>query len=555
MNIVPIKAEYTMSLPSLLNDWDKLPHKKRELARLREAFIKPVLTLIKKGVSARAAIDNLLVSINTCTAAPELIDLAWQLGRSNKPPSTASVARWLKNYNEAGLVGLVSKGNGKQRKPQPWDARAIYWYGLPSKLAMAAVADLLIQENFGEVTGQQVNRFINLLPKDLKQKLQRSRMGAKLYSDTQKSLRIRDTEVLPIGHIYQGDGHTIDAYLAHPITGNPWRPELTAWIDVRSRYIVGWYMSVAESSFSTLFSLSHALITHDHVPAGLHIDNGSGFKSHMMNNESTGFYSRFDLSVMFSIPGHPQGKGQIERWFRTLRDKFDKTFESYCGHDMAPDAIKKLLDDVKKGKKQLPSLQTYLDGLKKFIDFYNTKKHSALSGETPASLWAQLERVPVHMTSDAIVRPRIKRTVRRGAINLFNREYRHPELVRHNKQMVFVEYDLHNDELVRVMDLDTRLIVDASLTYKTPYLSDSRIEDMTQQRLKGQIKRLDKHADEKRAQAKMLIDHDEISAALDSMPLPDELELKETDNLFDINDISYGDSNTNMDMDFEDTDY
>jgi len=558
-NIVPISPEFTMSLPSVNNDWDKLSHKKRELARARESLIKPILNEVKRGVSARVAIEYLLVSIKTNKAADELIKLAQELGRKNNPPSSATIARWIKDYKEGGLIGLVSKKEGRVRVPQEWDARAIYWYGLPSKLAMAAIADLLKQEDFTNVGGHLVSRYIKSLPKDLKQKLDRKRMGAKLYGDTQKPARIRDTEVLPIGSIYQGDGHTIDAYLAHPMTGNPWRPELTVWIDVRSRYLVGWYMSVAESSYSTLFSLSHAMITHDHVPAGLHIDNGSGFRAKMMHDKSTGFYSRFDLSVMFSIPGNPQGKGQVERWFRTLRDKFDKTFASYCGHDMAPDAIKKVLADAKSGKEPLPSLQTYLNGLTKFIEFYNNRVHSALNGATPASLWAQLERVPVHMTSDAIIRPRIKRTVRRGSINLFSREYRHPELVRHNKQEVFVEYNLHDDSQVRVMDLDARLIVDATLTHKTPYLSDSRIEDMTKQRLKGQIKRLERHADEKRAQAKMLIDHEEISTELDSMPLPDDLngELEQQGNemKFDINDTDYGAQSTHVEMDFDDTGY
>lgn len=529
MNVVAIRPEYGIVPDQLTTEFDKLPQAKRRLARTREQFIQPVLTDIQRGVSQRAAIENLLMSIKCQAASDELLKLADDLGSKGKPPSHPTVARWVKAYSEEGVNGLVSAHKGRQRKLGNWEPRALYWYQQPQKLAISTVAELLQQEGFSDATYSRVSRFIKSLPHDVREK---RRMGSKLYRDTQTPSRVRDTECIPVGGIYQGDGHTIDAYLAHPLTGNPWRPELTVWIDVRSRYIVGWYMSVAESSYSTLFSLSHALISHDHVPAALHIDNGSGFRSKMMHDESTGFYSRFDLNVMFSIPGNPQGKGQVERWFRTLRDKFDKTFYSYCGHDMAPDAIKKVLADAKAGKKPLPSLQTYMDGLKEFINFYNNRPHSALKGDTPANLWQQLERVPVHMTSAAIVRPRIERTIRRGSITLFNREYRHAELIRFNTDQVLVEYDLHNDSMVRVLTKDERLICDADLTQRTAYVSESRMEDMQQNRLKGQIKRLEKHADEKRAQAKLLVDHEAISHELDSDELPAGLEQHESEPLF-----------------------
>lgn len=533
MNLVAIRPEHHQAIAcQAQSSWDKLPQAKRKLALAREQFIRPVLEKLSKGIKARPAIEHLLAQVASGEAAIELCKLADQLGRKNKSPSMATIQRWVSDYQNQGVLGLVSGHKGRERKTYGWEARALYWYQKPSKLAMASIADLLVQEEFEQVTVDRVTRYLKSLPHDVREK---RRMGSKLYADVHKPARVRDTECIPVGAIYQGDGHTIDVYLAHPMTGNPWRPELTVWIDVRSRYIVGWYMSVAESSYSTLFSLSHALVTHNHVPASLHIDNGSGFKSKMMHDESTGFYNRFDISVMFSIPGNPKGKGQVERWFRTLRDKFDKTFDAYCGHDMAPDAIKKILAEAKANKKPLPSLDTYLSGLKEFIHFYNHRVHSALDGESPANVWATLEPVPVHMTEQAIIRPRIERSIRRGSITLFNREYRHPELIPFNQQKVFVEYNLHDDSAVRVMTHDERLICDASLTQKTPYVSDSRLEDMNQKRLEGQIKRLERHADEKRAQSKLMIDHEDLAHELNSDESP-YLEEMPTEPLINFND-------------------
>jgi putative transposase len=492
-------------------DWMQLPAAKRELAMKRERFIKPVIEKINLGSSARVAIDNLLTRLAANQAGEDMQRLATELGRKHKPPSMATLQRWIADYQAQGIIGLASGHKGRQRKTYGWEARALYWYQKPTHLAMAAIADLLVQEAFEEVTESRVTRYLNSLPHDV---LNQRRMGAKTYRDAHKPFVRRDTDCIPPGAIYQGDGHTIDAYLAHPITGNPWRPELTVWIDVGSRRIVGWYMSVAESSVSTLFSLSHALISHDHVPAALHIDNGSGFKSKMMNDESIGFYARFDIQTMFSIPGNPKAKGQVERWFRTLRDRFDKTFDSYCGHDMSGDALRELLADVKKGKKQLPTLDVYLDGLNRFIEHYNNKPHSSLNGDTPEQRWQKLERTPVHMIDQAIVRPRIQRKVSRGTIRLFNREYRHAELIRYNQDVLNIEYDLHNDSMVRVMTMDERFICDAALTQRMPYVSASRLEDMQQQRLAGQVKRLERHVEEKRERARMGINHEDYIKAL-----------------------------------------
>jgi putative transposase len=532
-------------------EWERLPQSQRKKALMIERFLQQILNDIINGTRIAVSVELMLARINACVASDELCVLAAQLGRNGKPPSRATIFRWVNSYQMQGVVGVVSKRTGRQRKAYGWEARALYWYQMPSKLAMAAVADLLVQEGFANATESRVTHYLKSLPHDV---LNKKRVGHKTYRDAHMPFNRRDTSVLPVGCIYQGDGHTIDAYLAHPLTGKPWRPELTTWIDIASRYIAGWYISLSESSISTLFSLSHALLLHDHVPAMLHIDNGSGFRSKMMNDESTGFYSRFNMQTMFSIPGNAKGKGQIERFHRTIRDRYDKTLESYCGDDMSGDVLRKLLIDVNRGVKKLPTLDTYMHGFANFITAYHNKVHSALNGQTPAQLWAALQRTPVVVKHDAIVRPRIQRKVTRGTLTLFSREYRHAELIRYNTETLLIEYNLHDDSAVRVLTDDERFICDAALTQRMPYVAESRIADMQQNRLKGQLKRLEKHADEVRERARMNIDHEAYVATLDTGDIPLALPQAEY-NLVDdlLHDVP--DSADVITLDITDTDY
>lgn len=547
-NVFPIKPTGAKAIVER-SLWEKASAAQRVVAMDRERLIRTIIQEHEAGVSVRIASLNLFDELNLGTCSIDLQTTARKLAKGSKlAPSHKTLERWANDYLRHGIESLLPNNKGRVRKVYGWEVQALYWYQKPTHLAMAAIADLLIQEGFDDVSESRVCRYLKSLPHDVLHKL---RMGHKAYRDTQMPFVRRDTDCIPPGSIYQGDGHTIDAYLAHPMTGNPWRPELTVWIDVGSRMIVGWYMSIAESSYSTLFSLSHALISHDHVPAALHIDNGSGFKSKMMNDESIGFYARFDIQTMFSIPGNPKAKGQVERWFRTLRDGFDKTFDSYCGHDMSGDVLRLLLIDVRKGNKQLPTIDMYMEGLTRFINHYNNKPHSSLNGDTPAQRWSELQRTPVHMVDQAIIRPRIKRSVSRGTIRLFNREYRHAELVRYNQQELNVEYNLHDDSIVRVMTADERFICDATLTQRMPYVSASRLEDMHQQRLKGQIKRLEKHADEKRERARMNIDHEDYLEALGASANA----LLEQEAINQLDDLNDNNSLNNVELDIFDTNY
>jgi putative transposase len=299
--------------------------------------------------------------------------------------------------------------------------------------------------------------------------------------------------------------------VGHPNTGKPFRPELTVFIDIKSRFITGWYLTEAESGISTLYALSHAMVKHDHVPAWVYIDRGAGYRAKMMADEVTGFYARFDIEVIGAIPGNPHGKGWIERFFRTVRDHHDKFFfngQVYCGDDMAPEINRRMSAELQQGKRTLPSLAQYVDSFTTWLEHYHRTPMDVLGGRTPAQVWAGLTPVGVGLADQVVVRPHELRTVQRQTVRLHNRTYYHEALAFYDAKEVDVEYDLHADGLVWVFEKKGRFVCEAKLVNTIGVLPTSRIEEQREKRLQGQVKRLERHLEEAHARRQ-----DSITAA------------------------------------------
>lgn len=487
--------------------WREAKPEQRELALRREQFLQPIVELIDRGVSQRKAILNVITHIEAGSYPAKYLETARSLGRRNKIPSRSTIAGWLADYQKQGRTGLMDNHTGRVRQTQGWEALACRLYNMPSKPSYSAVARKLREEHDFDVTDSAVRRYLQSLPAELGENSP-ARLGRKLYNNTQRHFIRRTTEHMSTGDLYQGDGHTLDVYLAHPVTGDIWRAELTVWMDIKSRYIVSWYVSNAESAIDTIRCLSRALIQHNHVPPLLYVDNGSGYASRMMDDEVVGFYTRLEIDCIFALPGNAKAKGNMERWFRTMERDCSIWFgEAFCGEGMSKDVSTKFVNDCKRGLKQPPSLAQWCTRFEAWLDKYHNRPHPEFKHTTPAELWGQLQRTAVNMEELELLRPQKLRKVQRGAVRLDNREYRHVELVHHNGKEVRVEYDLQTDETVTIRTAKGQFICDATLVKKAEYIPSSRLEEAKQKSTKAAVARLEKKADEKRRRAGLLLDH------------------------------------------------
>ena len=296
-------------------DWQSVTPSQRSKACERFVKISEILQILKTEANLSRALN--LANINT--------------------KQHATIRRWIKAYQKLGMIGLVASNKSRRIKPQPWHTIASQLYLQTSKPGRASVAKKLLYGNEYMLCDKGVSEYqichylAKTHPENAPERIGKGNHRLNHQSYT----RVDEPNILP-GDEYQGDGHTIDLYLAHHNTGKTFRYEFTVWLDVASRYIVGWALSNAESAHTTLESLSNALIKHNHLPLSLHIDNGAGFVNKMLNEPSIGFYARLGVNIKKAHPSNSKGKGKVERWFRTFEMQLSAIVGTgYCGrgHD------------------------------------------------------------------------------------------------------------------------------------------------------------------------------------------------------------------------------
>ncbi|GAB3021584.1 Mu transposase C-terminal domain-containing protein [Bowmanella dokdonensis] len=470
--------------------WSEATAKHQLIARQRSVLVNDALTASASS-NLHQAIKTLKAELDAGTADQASLGACQMLG---KVPGTSTLRNWVQAYQSQGLAGLLPGYQGTQRRQYGWEALFLELYHRPQKPSLASVAQTLREQyGFALATEHNVRYFHKTLPAELQDKSP-WRLGQSVYRKTVREYITRTTENIPVGLLYQGDGHTVDVYCRHPKTGNLCRIELTVFMDIRSRYIVGWYVSYAESSITSMAALSHAFGTWDHVCAVLYIDNGSGYKSRMMNDDTAGFYANFDLEVIFSLPGNPQAKGNVERFFGVMEQDLGKTFDTYCGNDMSEDRSR--LFQSKNIKKlegmglNIPTISEWCNAFEDWLERYHNRPHPEVKNQTPAALWDTLERTPVH-DMNLLVRPREVVKVHRSMVRLHGRSYRAEYLYQFDGQELIAEYDLHHDQSIRLFKLDGVLLMTAELKAKVHYLPTSRIEEAEERRRQGRLKRLD----------------------------------------------------------------
>ncbi|MGP8322265.1 MAG: DDE-type integrase/transposase/recombinase [Methanosarcinaceae archaeon] len=134
---------------------------------------------------------------------------------------------------------------------------------------------------------------------------------------------------------------------------------LIAIIDDHSRLIPYARFYFSETLVSYLDALYHALARRG-LPRKLYVDNGAAFRSHKLQYVT----AALNITLIHAKPYQPQGKGKIERWFKTIRSMFLPGFDG------------KTLDDLNS------ELTKWLDTT------YHTRKHGS-TGQSPFHRFTQ----------------------------------------------------------------------------------------------------------------------------------------------------------------------
>ena len=105
---------------------------------------------------------------------------------------------------------------------------------------------------------------------------------------------------------------------------------LFAFLDDHSRLATGYRFGFAEDTVRLAVALKPALAARG-VPAGIYVDNGSAFVDAWLLRAC----AKLGVRLVHSAPGRPQGRGKIERFFRTVREQFLIEVTDTASEDLA----------------------------------------------------------------------------------------------------------------------------------------------------------------------------------------------------------------------------
>lgn len=138
---------------------------------------------------------------------------------------------------------------------------------------------------------------------------------------------------------------------------------LIAFLDDATRLIPHATFALSEGTTAYLPALEHA-IRRRGIPKRLYVDNGAAFRSRHLALVC----AKLGIALIHATPRSPQGKGKMERWFRTVRMQLMPTLES-----AAPLSI-----EVMNRR-----LAAWVEGE------YHRAPHRGLGGATPMDRWAR----------------------------------------------------------------------------------------------------------------------------------------------------------------------
>lgn len=494
--------------------WKEATDRARQVALAREGVVLYVHGLTDAGVTQNNAVLLMLDRAQSVSLPAHVaINLAAASKAGRSAPSRSAICAWCTQYREGGIAALLPDHKGRVVEAAGWWGPALEYFNAPGKPDMSAVYRRLVESDGFAVSYDQVRNYLTGVPAMLGRNSP-ARIGKNLYKLTEKAYIRRSTENALAGDVYVADGYRADVYLAHPITGDIWRPELTVAIDMRSRVPVGWRADEHEGTYAVQNMWAECFARWNHVPPLIYVDNGSGYKNKLMSDELTGFYARAGVQqVIHAIPGNPHGKGWVERFFRIVKDDFLKLWrpEFYCGTDMADEVLSRTVREVKAGRMTLPTLAEFSDAFNAWIARYVNRPHPEDKNVTRAELWAELVPIPPQASVTELKRQAVVLTVRRASVTHGKRAYAHPELHAFNGHRLIMEYDLLDDHVAIMRTLDGRWICDAKLIRTIDAISPNRLEEKRIDRVDDALKRLQSKMDEQQARAGRLIDAEAVA--------------------------------------------
>lgn len=215
---------------------------------------------------------------------------------------------------------------------------------------------------------------------------------------------------------------------------------LFAFLDDHSRLICGYRFGFAEDTVRLGVALEPALACRG-VPASVYVDNGSAFVDAWLLRAC----AKLGIRLVHSAPHRPQGRGKIERFFRTVREQFLVEVTDTTAEELAAAGT-----DHRTALLELNGLLTA---------WVETEYHRRVHSETSQSPlerwdagWARLGRTPAMPTAadltEAFLWSEYRTVTRTATVSLHGNTFQvDAVLVGRKVELVFSPFDLETVEV------------------------------------------------------------------------------------------------------------
>lgn len=485
----------------------RLTDDQRDVMGARISIIREIERL-SQVTSQQQAIMTLVALARSGRLSPYLTERMTRANDRKNPGRTLSertVKRWLADYRRQGEIALAPTRRKPDMSVPLWATVFLKHFQRPQKPSIEAAYATFRLEYPESPSIHVVRRF---LAKLAPQAREHGRIGARAIKSL-KAFRRRTADLLWPNDVWVADGHTFDAEVMNPLTGQIFRPEVTMVIDWSTRRIVGFSVNLAESTIATLDTLRDG-VSRVGMYKVLYVDNGSGFDNSVVYEVN----DRLGGTITHSLPYNSQARGVIERPHKTILVRLAKAYDSYIGADMDSEAATRVHRLSRKElaaglrPKQIPAFDAFFADLQNALDEYNRTPHRGLPKtrdaengklrhQSPVESWKSALAdgwEPLKADADTVAsltRPRVIRTTHRAEVRFSGGIYFLAELEPLHGQEVSVAYDFRDASRVWVHTLTGELIGEALLNgNSTPAMPQSLLVKAAEKREKGQLARL-----------------------------------------------------------------
>ncbi|MHB1115581.1 transposase family protein [Sideroxydans sp.] len=358
-----------------------------------------------------------------------------------KPPVPRSVSSWVKTYREKGRDALFAperkRGNRTLRFPPEvhidiQDALDEYINTKEQRDALDVLShikdrleekDLLSKdgETVAVPSERTIRRYLKKIDPYLLIRIKQGPLAA------ERAARAAGQKISSPGpmHLVQIDTHFLKVFVVDPDTGEILgKPYLVCAFDVRTRCVVGVYVSLMPASAATTLGVVKDMLTRptSGLPGGIPVylipDNGVEFKNSAVERLCTTLSIHFEPAQVRD----PNGKAHVERFFSTLSNNL---IQKISGRTFTNIDERGEYNSEKEATCTLADIEKYV---RIWIEeVYHQREHSG-TGQVPIMHWKrETENLPKQGLTDddvdALARTPYQVKINRGRVRVEKLEY------------------------------------------------------------------------------------------------------------------------------------